>query len=97
MKAIPPTPEMLAVARRLVWFEAPQAALSDSVRFMAYAMARATHEDMTEMRCHVSDADFVEALDHAPPGIIDPRSWSYWSLVIADRSPPPPMPIRRFE
>lgn len=97
MKAIPPTPEMLAVARRLVWFEAPEAALSDPVRFMAYAMARATHEDMTKIRRHVSDADFIEALDHAPPGIIDPRSWSYWNLVIADRSPPPPLPIRRFD
>lgn len=88
---------MLAVAHRLVWFEAPDVALSDPVRFMAYAMARATHEDMTEIRRHVPDADFVEALDHAPPGIIDPRSWSYWNLVFADRSPPPLMPVRRFE
>ena len=97
MKVTPPTPEMLAVACPLLWFEAPEAALSDSVRFMAYAMARATHEDMAKIRSHVSDADFVEALDHAPPGIIDPRSWSCWNLVIADRSPPPPMPVRRFE
>lgn len=97
MKAIPPTPEMPAVARRLVWFEAPEVALSDSVRFMGLAMGRATHEDTAEIRLYVSDVDFIETIDHAPPGIIDPRSWSYWNLVIADRSPPPPMPVRRLD
>lgn len=35
----------------------------------------------------------VTALDHAPPGILDPRSWAYWN-VLADRYPPPPMPRR---
>jgi len=25
----------------------------------------------------MSDEDFREALDKAPPGIIDPRSWAY--------------------
>jgi hypothetical protein len=40
------------------------------------------------------EADFREALDKAPPGIIDPRSWAYWNLVIAGRYPPPPMPVR---
>lgn len=38
--------------------------------------------------------DFREALDRAPPGIIDPRSWACWNLVIAGRHPPPPMPRR---
>lgn len=63
---------------------------------MAYAMARASFEDMAEIRTHVSDAEFIEAIDRAPPGIIDPRSWSYWNLVVAGRQPPPPMPTRRF-
>jgi hypothetical protein len=30
------------------------------------------HNDMKVIRRYVSDADFREALDHAPPGIIDP-------------------------
>lgn len=59
-------------------------------------MAQATHEAMAEIRLHVSDADFLAALDDAPPGIVDERSWWYWHLVIAGRSPPPPMLTRHF-
>jgi hypothetical protein len=88
---------MTEIARRLVWFEDPAKALADPVRFMAYAMARASAEDMAEIRRHVSDAEFVEAIDAAPPGIIDPRSWSYWNLVVANRRPAPPLPSRCFD
>jgi hypothetical protein len=93
MKPIPLTPETRSVARRIVWFESPAQALADPIRFMAYAMASATHEDMKILRRHVSDDDFREALDHAPPGIIDPRSWAYWNATIG-RYPTPPPPKR---
>ena len=95
MKPIPLTHETRAVARRIVWFEPPAEALADPVRFMAYAMANATHADMKVLRRHVSDEDFCEALDQAPPGIIDPRSWAYWNAKMG-RYPPPPLPKRRF-
>ena len=94
MKPLPETPALVEIARRLVWFEEPARALADPVRFMAYAMARADAADMAEIRRHVSDPEFVEAIDHAPPGIIDPRSWWYWNLIVAGRHPPPPMPVR---
>lgn len=95
MTPIPLTPDTEALARRLVWFEAPAVALADPVRFMAYAFAKASHEDMTLLRRNLSDADLVEALDHAPPGLIDPRSWAYWNNKLG-RYPAPEMPKRRF-
>jgi hypothetical protein len=95
MKAIPLNSETEAIARRLVWFEEPAEALADPVRFMAYAMARATHEDMKVVRRYVDDADFLEALEKAPPGIIDARSWAYWNSKMG-RYPAPPMPTRDF-
>ena len=95
MKPIPLTPETEAIARRIVWFEEPAVALESPVRFMAYAMRHATHEDMKALRRYVSDEDFREALDHAPPGIIDPRSWAYWNSVMG-RYPAPPLPKRIF-
>ena len=95
MKTIPLTPDTEALARRLVWFEPPAAALSDTCRFVAYALARATHEDMTLLRKFLSDDDLREALDHAPPGIIDPRSWAYWNSRLG-RYPAPPMPERQL-
>ena len=50
---------------------------------------------MTLARHHFTAADFKEAIERAPPGILDPRSWAYWSLM-AGYYPPPPMPRRRF-
>ena len=95
MKQIPLTPETEAIARRVVWFEPPKEALADPVRFMAYALASATHEDMKVLRRYVSDDDFREVLDNAPPGIIDRRSWAYWNSKMG-RYPPPPMPTRNL-
>ena len=95
MKSIPLNAQTEAVARRVVWFEEPSEALSDPVRFMAYAMAYATHDDMKVLRRYISDDDFREALDKAPPGIIDRRSWAYWNSKMG-RYPPPPLPVRTF-
>jgi hypothetical protein len=95
MKPIPLNPETEAVARRVIWFEEPAEALEDPIRFMAYAMKYATHEDMKALRRYVSDEDFREALDKAPPGIIDPRSWAYWNNKMG-RYPALPLPKRTF-
>jgi hypothetical protein len=95
MKLIPATTQTLAIAPRIIWFEPPEQALANPIRFMAYAMTYARHEDMRIIREYVSDDDFREALDRAPPGIIDPRSWAYWNLKMG-RYPPPPLPTRRF-
>lgn len=95
MNPIPATSRMLSVVPRIIWFEPPERALADPVRFMAYAMTYARHEDMRLIREYVSDEDFREALDRAPPGIIDPRSWAYWNSKMG-RYPPPPLPKRHF-
>jgi hypothetical protein len=95
MKPIPATPQMLGLAPRIIWFEPPARALADPIRFMAYAMTYARHEDMRVIREYVSDEEFREALDRAPPGIIDPRSWAYWNSKMG-RFPPPPIPRRNF-
>ena len=95
MKPFPATPEMLRVARRVVWFKAPEIALARPIELMAYAMRYATEKDMALLLEHVGQRGLVEAIDNAPPGIIDARSWSYWNAMIG-RYPTPPMPQRRF-
>lgn len=95
MIALPLTDAMRAVAARVVWFEPAEKALADPVRFLAYAMRYATHEDMKTIRTYVSDDEFRSAIDAAPPGIVDPRSWAYWNLVLG-RYPAPPMPVRAY-
>jgi hypothetical protein len=95
MREIPLNSETETVARQITWFESPAEALADPVRFMAYAAASATYEEMKVLRKFVSDDDFREALDHAPPGIIDPRSWAYWNSKMG-RYPAPPLPKRQL-
>ena len=52
------------------------AKIDRAARGSDYAMTYALPEDMRLIRQYVTDDDFREALDHAPPGIIDPRSWA---------------------
>jgi hypothetical protein len=82
MKALPTNEEFLSLAARMIWFEPPEVALRDVTRFLAFAFRYATHEDMKALRGVLSDDDLLEALAQAPPGIIDPRSWSYWHVVL---------------
>ena len=95
MNAIPLTALTREIAQRIIWFEPPEAALARPIRFMAYAMTYACHEDMQLIRRYVTDDDMREALDRAPPGIIDPRSWAYWNSKMG-RYPAPPLPVRKF-
>jgi hypothetical protein len=96
VNAIPITPLTLELARRIIWFEPPEQALAQPMRFLAYAMSYARHEDMCIIRRYVSDDDFRQAIDRAPPGIVDPRSWAYWNAKMG-RYPPPPLPQRNLE
>jgi hypothetical protein len=95
MKCLPNSPDLLDVAPRLIWFESAEAALADPVRFLTYLMARGTIEEIRVVRRYVNLDDFREALEHAPPGIMDKRSWAYWNTKFG-RYPVPPMPQRRF-
>ena len=92
--SLPLNDDTLAVARRVLWFEAPEQALGDTRRFLAYAFRYATYEDMQCLRRYLDDQVLRDALEHAPPGIIDGRSWSYWRLMLD--LPPRPLPTREF-
>ena len=93
MKALPETPDLLRVAQRVVWFKEPREALADPTHLLAYAMTYGTIEDIRVLQAAVGTSGFRQALEHAPPGIFDPRSWAYWNLVLG-RSPAPPLPRR---
>jgi hypothetical protein len=95
MKPLPATPDLLAVAPRVIWFEPPEKALADPVRFLAYLMTYGAVDEIAVVRRYLDLDDFREALERAPPGIIDERSWAYWNAMVG-RYPAPPMPRREF-
>jgi hypothetical protein len=94
MTALPPTPELLRVARRVIGFEEPERALADPIQFLAHVMVFGTVEDLKALRGVVGKDDYRKALEQAPPGLFDARSWAYWNLVCG-RRPAPPLPVRR--
>jgi hypothetical protein len=96
MIPLPASTTNLELAKRINWFEPPEVVLGDPQRFLTYAFRYATIDDIDTLYAHFSKADLVLALINAPPGIIDPRSWAYWNLILRDLSPPPPMPTRTF-
>jgi len=93
VKPLPRNPDLLGVASRIIWFDPPQQALADPIRFLAYLMTYGTAQEVGIVRRYLGVADFREALEHAPPGIIDERSWAYWNAMTG-RYPAPPMPKR---
>jgi hypothetical protein len=80
----------------VIWFEPPEKGLADPVRFLAYVMTYGTAKDIAVIKRYLDLNDFREALEHAPPGIIDPRSWAYYWNTVVGRYPVPPMPQRRL-
>jgi hypothetical protein len=76
MKPLPRNSDLLQVAPNVVWFEPPEKALANPVRFLAYLMTYGTLEDIAVVQRYLDLEDFREALEQAPPGIIDERSWA---------------------
>jgi len=60
---------------------------------MAYLMTYGTPADVAIVQRYVDADGFREAIENAPPGILDVRSWAYWNAMIG-KYPPPPMPVR---
>lgn len=88
-------PDLRTLARRLFWWKPPEEALGDPVRFLAQVMTLGTWDDWQTALRHWSEDDFRAALRTAPPGVIDPRSWSYWHHRLG-LTPVPPLPVRRI-
>lgn len=91
---LPVNAQTLALASRLIWFEPAEQALADGVRLLAYAFRYARAPDMAVLRQYLDDDALRHALLHAPPGIIDARSWAYWQLMLDLE--PTPMPQREL-
>lgn len=86
---------LVVLARRLIWWKQPEEVLADPNRFVAQVMTYGTWQDILESRKHFGETTFQEALQHAPPGVFDARSWVYWHHALR-LYPVPPLPVRNF-
>lgn len=92
---IPSTPEMLAVAERVMWFCKPEEALRQPYLFLAHVMTYGTIPDVVQVKQTLGMEAFKEALKYAPAGVFDARSWAYWHLM-CDQKTTPPLPERQL-
>jgi hypothetical protein len=86
-------PELQTVAKRVVWFKAPDDALKDVKLFLAHVMTYGTLSDITTTLRYFSEDDFEAVLNDPPAGIFDRRSWTYWNVRYR-HDPVPPLPKR---
>lgn len=96
MKTLNLTYNLRETIERCIWFEKPEQALKSTPRLIAYILTHGMPEDTITLRKQLSNEDLEQALDEAPAGIYDPRSWAYWNLVVGRRETPP-LPVRSFE
>lgn len=95
MKRLMLTPALREAAARCVWFKPPEEAIEYPEHLAAHIMTYGRIEDIDALREQLDWDDIRQALDHAPPGVFDARSWAYWNLMVG-RYEAPPMPARRF-
>lgn len=82
------------VARRLVWWKPPHETLANVNELLARTMAYGALSDVQAMLAKHGKPAFVAALQHAPAGLFDVRSWRYWHLMLD--LPVPQLPVRAF-
>ena len=87
--------DLKRVAKRAVWFKAPEETLRDPKVFLAHLMTYGTLDDIATGMKQYADTDFDLVLEDPPAGIFDRRSWNYWNLRF-HHEPVPRVPQRRF-
>ena len=95
MKQLELTTDLKEAAMRCLWFEPAERAIKNTARLTAHILTYGNIKDVNALRAQLSDQDLKEALEKAPSGIYDARSWSYWHLLMGRRTPPP-MPVRQI-
>ena len=88
-------PNLLAVAKRVVWFKPPEETLRDTTLFLNHAMTYGGVRDVLTVREHFDDEALRHALREAYPGVFDPHSWAYWHTVLGV-TPVPELPTRKI-
>ncbi|HEV2332728.1 MAG TPA: hypothetical protein VGV16_06160 [Gammaproteobacteria bacterium] len=82
------------IARRLVWWKPARQTLGGPAQLLARAMAYGTLSDLQALLDEYKKLDLGDVLEHAAPGVFDPRSWRYWHIMLG--RPVPPLPVRTF-
>ena len=92
--AAPYAPELLRVARKVVWYDRPEQTLADLPTFLAHLMVYGSAGDITLVERYVPEEEFRKVLENATDGVFTREAWEKWHARF--EMPVPPLPRRRF-
>ena len=87
------TEQAIAMARKYVWWQAPDRSLAEPAQLLAQIMTFGTVEDVRWMLTRASRDDLRAVLRDPPIGTFNGRSWTYWHRWLG-QVPIPPLPAR---
>jgi hypothetical protein len=90
----PYPPELVRVARKVVWYESPEESLADLPNFLTQLMVYGSSTDVTVVERYVPLEEFRRVLENAPAGVFTKDVWRRWHERFG--IPVPPLPRRRF-
>ncbi|HEX9046302.1 MAG TPA: hypothetical protein VF988_04690 [Verrucomicrobiae bacterium] len=95
-KAVPETfrDRLLPVAQRVFWWGQAEDWLSDTRRFVAQIMTYGDWDDTTLTLQLLGNNAFRDVLNDPPPGVFDPKSWTFWHRHY--QLDVPPLPKRKL-
>jgi hypothetical protein len=90
--------DLMYFARKYLWWQLPEMAVTNPHRVIAQVMDIGTFDDVRALLAGVGKKEFTTALRDARPGEFSERSWHHWHLVlgVAELNSIPPLPVRRF-
>jgi len=92
--AAPYPAELVRIAKKVVWYDAPEATLADLPTFLAHLMVYGSSKEQAEVERYVPMDEFRKVLENAPAGIFTKAAWERWHQRLG--MPAPPLPRRRF-
>lgn len=89
---------LIELARRYIWWLAPEEAMEYPARVVAQVMNIGVFQDAARLAEAVGDDGLRAVLRQAEAGQFNARSWHYWHyrLGLAEPGQVPPLPVRHI-
>ena len=86
--------ELMRIARKVVWYDAPEETLGDLKTFLAHLMVYGSTADAEVAQRYIPLEEFRKVLNDAPAGVFTAEAWARWHKRFGLEVPP--LPRRRF-
>ena len=87
--------ELIRIARKVVWYDAPEQTLQDLKTFLSHLMVYGSPAEVAFVERYIPKDEFRKVLEDAPAGVFTAEAWARWHERL-EMLPIPPLPRRRF-